>query len=959
MAVASLQALRQGEGEGIAPALPVLQAATSMLPDGENAETPSIDLDAIDSRYHLRRCVCRACSTDRQATEGAAATTLSNTATAAPAAAASLQTLANYLRVGYWQAAGSVPRLYNLSRSGINPNAGEIRFNLSGWNFDTDSDGVADGDTDGLTAERRDLAREVLKLYQATLGIRFVETTATDTSVDIFFTDNRTKKAYAYSAGNSYSNGIDYSVINVSTDWYSGLSGFNTYTVQTFFHEIGHALGLGHQGRYNGTGSYATDAQFANDSWQASMMSYFSQTQNPTTGASYAFLQTPMSVDWLSLDNIYRASGYGIANAFTGDTVYGVGTTISAAVSRIWNEFSTYAGTTAYTIVDASGYDTLDASNFSADQLINLAPSQAASTTPSRSNIGGKIGNLTIAVGTILEAAIGGGGNDRFFGNDAANTFSGGGGNDSFFDSLGSDVYFGDAGSDALFFSESIGLLRYQLSGDSLLFSRSSGSADVDQVWRGLETLSFNSVVYTYDQLVQSLSLSPLATVTIASVNGLPSGSATNATSLSFSGTLSFGLSSNQSIAIYRDGLQVGTAAPTTPTATSWTFALQVTAGTNVWSYTARVVEAGSGRLGRLSNPFSLTVDTTAPTAPTLTLASDTGSSGTDRLTNNGNITVGGLETGGSWQYSINSGASWSAALGATTTTFSVAAGIYTTGQVQVRQSDAAGNSSGVNTTFQAFTVDTTAPATTASITSITDNVGLLQGSLAEGGFTDDTTPTFTGTLSAALASGESLRLFNGDTLLGSASVINPTWSFTPSTLLNGFYATAARVADAAGNLGAARAVQRFSLDATANQVIGDANANILSATSAQDVLTGLAGADTFSFVSLARSTLARFDRITDFVIGTDFLDGPTAVASANINKLGAVFALDATSIGNVLTNTAFLANTAATFSFADPSGLTRSFIALNDATGGYAAISDAIVEITGYSGNLNNLMVI
>jgi Ca2+-binding RTX toxin-like protein len=252
-----------------------------------------------------------------------------------------------------------------------------------------------------------------------------------------------------------------------------------------------------------------------------------------------------------------------------------VGTTISAAVSRLWNEFSTYADTTAYTIVDGSGYDTLDVSNFSTDQLINLAPSQASSTTPSRSNIGGKIGNLTIAVGTILEAASSGNGNDSFYGNDVANTFRGGGGNDSFYDSLGSDIYFGDAGIDTLFFRESIDLFRYQLSGDSLLFSRSTGSVDVDQVWKGLETLSFNSVAYTYDQLVQSLSLSPLATVTIASVNGLPSGSATNATSLSFSGTLSFGLSSNQSIAIYRDGLQVGSGALSAPAATSWTFDLQ------------------------------------------------------------------------------------------------------------------------------------------------------------------------------------------------------------------------------------------------------------------------------------------------------------------------------------------------------------------------------------------------
>ena len=248
-------------------------------------------------------------------------------------------------------------------------------------------------------------------------------------------------------------------MVHVSSNWSSSVSSFDSYTVQTFLHEIGHALGLGHQGLYNGSGTYATNALFSNDSWQVSMMSYFSQTDNSTTGSSY---------------------GYGIANAFRGDTVYGVGTTISAAVSRLWNEFSVYIDTTAYTIVDASGYDILDVSNFSVDQHIDLAPSQPGSSRPSLSDIGGKIGNLAIAAGTLLEAAIGGAGNDSFSGNDSANTFHGGGGGDDLFlDSLGSDIYFGDAGLDALRFQESLDHFRIELSGDSLLLSRLTGSSEI------------------------------------------------------------------------------------------------------------------------------------------------------------------------------------------------------------------------------------------------------------------------------------------------------------------------------------------------------------------------------------------------------------------------------------------------------------------------------------------------
>ena len=246
----------------------------------------------------------------------------------------------------------------------------------------------------------------------------------------------------------------------------------------------------------------------------------------------------------------------------------------------------------------------------------------------------------------------------------------------------------------------------------------------------------------------------------------------------------------------------------------------------------------------------------------------------------------------------------------------------------------------------------------TAAITNITDNIGPL-GTLAANALTDDPTPTISGTLSAALASGDSLHVYNGATFLGSASVTSTTWSFTPSALANGFYAVTARVADAAGNLGAASTGQRFSLDATANQVIGDANNNILNASSAKDVLTGYVGADTFSFATPSTSTLASFDRITDFNIGTDLLDGPTAVTAANINKLGAVSGLNTTSIGNLLTSASFLADRAATFTYADPSGISRRFIALNDGYAGFDASSDGIVEITGYTGLIANLAVI
>jgi Ca2+-binding RTX toxin-like protein len=143
------------------------------------------------------------------------------------------------------------------------------------------------------------------------------------------------------------------------------------------------------------------------------------------------------------------------------------------------------------------------------------------------------------------------------------------------------------------------------------------------------------------------------------------------------------------------------------------------------------------------------------------------------------------------------------------------------------------------------------------------------------------------------------------------------------------------------------------------NSLSGGAGSDTLNGGLGADTLVGGAGGDRFQFQILNNSLLASFDRIMDFNIGTDFINGPTAVTAANINKLGAVSALDAASISALLTSTSFLANRAATFSYADLSGISRSFIALNDASAGFSASTDAIVEITGYTGSLNNLQIV
>ena len=147
---------------------------------------------------------------------------------------------------------------------------------------------------------------------------------------------------------------------------------------------------------------------------------------------------------------------------------------------------------------------------------------------------------------------------------------------------------------------------------------------------------------------------------------------------------------------------------------------------------------------------------------------------------------------------------------------------------------------------------------------------------------------------------------------------------------------------------------------------------DILSFTSTVDLLTGLAGVDTFRLTSLSHSRLPAsptppIDRITDLVTGLDVIDTPVArtLATALIpTALGAVVELSAAAIAAVLTPDNFpaLSTTSsggtATFTFEDVAKGSRTFLAINDGVSGFSAAADSILEISGYSGSLSQLQV-
>ncbi len=146
------------------------------------------------------------------------------------------------------------------------------------------------------------------------------------------------------------------------------------------------------------------------------------------------------------------------------------------------------------------------------------------------------------------------------------------------------------------------------------------------------------------------------------------------------------------------------------------------------------------------------------------------------------------------------------------------------------------------------------------------------------------------------------------------------------------------------------------------NTIVGNIGDNVISGGLGADVLTGLAGRDRFLFASLGDSLLGpggqqRFDRITDYAIGTDVIDGPSAVARGQVSVLSSVTALDSSSLAALLTAAQFKANGAAVFSF-NTNASQRWFVALNDNVAGFDAARDALVEITGFAGQLGDLQI-
>jgi serralysin len=334
---------------------------------------------------------------------------------------ATLDEMAAFLTDGYWQCLGAGRRSFDTGQGN------EITVHLT-----------------GLTAQGRQLARWALEAWESVADLRFREVAA---GAQIAFDD---EDVGAYSASTTLGAGIVSSEVNVSRDWLSAYgSTIDGYSFQTYLHEIGHALGLGHQGPYDGSASYDSDSIFIDDSWQFSVMSYVSQVENTSTRASFAFAATAMMADIIAIQELYgRPDAF---SATAGNTVYRAGASIGGYLGALLDATiggepspGVYRGDpVAMTLYDRSGIDTVDLSPSITDDRLDLRPARF-------SDVGGLFGNLGIARGTRIENATGGAGNDTIIGNFCANALRGGGGRDVLLGGGNADRLYGNASGDIL-----------------------------------------------------------------------------------------------------------------------------------------------------------------------------------------------------------------------------------------------------------------------------------------------------------------------------------------------------------------------------------------------------------------------------------------------------------------------------------------------------------------------------
>lgn len=293
--------------------------------------------------------------------------------------------------------------------------------------------------------------------------------------------------------------------------------------------------------------------------------------------------------------------------------------------------------------------------------------------------------------------------------------------------------------------------------------------------------------------------VAPIVTDDVPPVVGnVAPGGSTNDTTPTFSGTGVAGSTIN----VYNNGNElVGTT--TVRSDGTWSVTPTTPFGETTYNITVQVTDP-AGNTSLPSAPIAITVDTTAPGAPTIGTVDDNVGPVTGAITNgitddpkpvfHGTGEIGATVTLYSGTMAIGSAVVDGTGNWTITPDTALANGENTLTAVQT---DKAGNVSGPSTDY-VLTVDTV-PLTAPVVVEIIDDVGPIKTPLVNGSVTDDTTPTFTGT--GKIGSTITLYDTNGTTILGTGTVgQDGKWSITTSALSEGPHSITIKATDDVGH---------------------------------------------------------------------------------------------------------------------------------------------------------------
>lgn len=354
------------------------------------------------------------------------------------------------------------------------------------------------------------------------------------------------------------------------------------------------------------------------------------------------------------------------------------------------------------------------------------------------------------------------------------------------------------------------------------------------------------------------------------------SGTPTNDATPTLSGTAE----ANSVVTIFDGGTQIGVV--TADGTGAWTFTPDTALAEGSHSFTAQATDP-QGNVSAVSGAWSVVVDLTAPTVPTLDTVNDnvpggiTGNLTSGQVTNDSTPTIGGTGQAGSTIHIMNNGTQIGTAIvdgsgnWSFTPTTPLVDGSYA---LRVYATDVAGNASANSSVFT-FTVDTAGPVVPV-VTSVIDDIAPVTGTLTSGNTTNDARPTFNGTGEV----GSTVHVIVAGNEIGTA-VVNAqgNWTFTPgSDLSDGPHAITFNATDAAGNTGSTTAPFNLTVDtgvpsapviSTAADNVGSVQTPLSSGQSTDDTTPTLNGTAT------ANATVTVYENGQP--IGTALADGTGA----------------------------------------------------------------------------------